>query len=140
MMKGRAWTAAALKEVGGAEGLGVRFLEDTFVSPSANPKHRAHQKAARAVLKELLPETGSDIKGNMRSETELLAASGYANRRDEFADLIRVLDAEVRLITPTDPAGSDDGGDNPQEGSASEKSYQTDARLHGSLVARLVDA
>ena len=32
------------------------------------PKHRLHQKAAQAVLKALLPETGTDIKGQMRSE------------------------------------------------------------------------
>ena len=48
--------------------------------PTANPEHRYHQKAARAVLKALLPESGTDIKGHMRSHAELLAASGYANR------------------------------------------------------------
>ena len=136
MMKGRDWTAAALKEVGGTEGLGLRFLEDTFTSPSANPKHRAHQKASRAVLKELLPETGSDIKGNMRSETDLLTASGYADHRDEFADLIRVLDAEVRLITPTDPAGSNVDGDQPDAHSTIEKYYQL---THDYMVPSLRD-
>ena len=48
-----------------------------------------HQKAAQAVLKALLPETGTDIKGQMRSRQELLEASGYANRPRDFDDLIR---------------------------------------------------
>ena len=39
-----------------------------------------------------LPETGTDIKGQMRSRQELLEASGYANRPRDFDDLIRILD------------------------------------------------
>ena len=105
MMKGKPWTPAALKQVGGTEGVGVAFLEETFSSPAANPKHRLHQQAARAVLKALLPEAGTDIKGHMRSHAELLAASGYAGRPKEFDALLRILDSEIRLITPTDPEG-----------------------------------
>jgi eukaryotic-like serine/threonine-protein kinase len=107
MIKGRPWTPDVLKEVGGAQGVGVTFLEDTFSSPAANPKHRLHQKAARAVLKALLPESGTDIKGQMRSYQELLEGSGCANRPKDFIDLIRLLDGELRLITPTDPEGVD---------------------------------
>ena len=61
MVKGKPWTTAALEEVGGTEGVGVTFLEETFSSPQANPKHRLHQEAAQAVLKALLPQTGTDI-------------------------------------------------------------------------------
>lgn len=107
MVKTKPWSPATLKEVGGTEGVGVTFLEETFSAPSANPQHRLHQKAARAVLKCLLPEQGSDIKGNMRSRQELLEASGNGDRPKEFEDLIRILDSEVRLITPTDPEGID---------------------------------
>ena len=57
------------------------------------------------MLKALLPETGTDIKGQMRSRQELLEASGYANRPRDFDDLIHILDPELRLITPTDPEG-----------------------------------
>jgi serine/threonine protein kinase/formylglycine-generating enzyme required for sulfatase activity len=102
MMKGRPWTRASLREVGGTAGVGLTFLEETFSSPSASPKHRLHQQAARAVLKALLPESGTVIKGHMRSSTELLAASGYEDRPEEFAELLRILDSEIRLITPTD--------------------------------------
>ena len=109
MMKGKPWTPATLKEVGGTEGVGVTFLEETFSAGTAPPDHRYHQKAARAVLKALLPDSGTDIKGHMRSSAELLAASGYAGRPKDFDDLLRILDDEVRLITPTDPEGQDVG-------------------------------
>jgi serine/threonine protein kinase/formylglycine-generating enzyme required for sulfatase activity len=107
MMKGRPWTRAALKEVGGAKGVGATFLEETFSAATAPPEHRYHQKGARAVLKALLPDTGADIKGSMRSHDELLRASGYAGRPGEFAELVRILDHELRLITPTDPEAHD---------------------------------
>ena len=108
MMKGKAWTPATLKEVGGTEGVGVTFLEETFSASTAPPEHRYHQKAARGVLKALLPESGTDIKGHMRSYDELMEASGYGSRPKEFDDLIRILDSEIRLITPTDPEGKDE--------------------------------
>jgi len=76
MVKGKAWVAATLREVGGTQGVGVTFLEETFRSAAL----RAHQKARQAVLKALLPDSGSNIKGNMRSHQELSQASGYANR------------------------------------------------------------
>jgi serine/threonine protein kinase len=106
MVKGKPWTLSTLREVGGTEGVGVTFLEETFTSPQANPKHRLHQTAAQAVLQALLPQSGTDIKGQMRSETELRNASGYAGRPRDFDDLIHMLDSELRLITPTDPEGS----------------------------------
>ena len=116
MVKGKSWTPATLKEVGGTEGVGVTFLEETFSAATAPPEHRYHQKAARGVLKALLPESGTDIKGHMRSYAELLEASGYGNRPSEFDDLIRILDSEIRLITPTDPEGKDDGGGRKDDG------------------------
>jgi eukaryotic-like serine/threonine-protein kinase len=103
MMKSRPWTPASLKEVGGTAGVGVTFLEETFNASTAPPERRYHQKATRSVLKSLLPESGSDIKGHMRSYAELLEASGYAGRQHDFDDLLRILDSEVRLLTPTDP-------------------------------------
>ena len=110
MVKGKRWTPATLKEVGGTEGIGLTFLEETFSASTAPPEHRIYQKAAQAVLKALLPETGTDIKGQMRSRQELLEAFGYGNRPRDFDDLIRILDPELRLITPTDPEGSSSEG------------------------------
>ena len=102
MIKGQPWKPATLREVGGTEGVGVRFLEETFSSERSNPRHHYHRKAAEAVLKSLLPETNADIKGRMRSIDELRSVSGYAERADDFADLLRILDRDTRLITPVD--------------------------------------
>src|SRR5262245_30288277 len=105
MFKGKAWNPATLKAVGGAEGVGVTFLEETFAGANAPPSHRAHLPAVRAVLTALLPEAGADIKGQMRSRTDLQQAAGYADRPRDFDDLIHLLDHELRLVTPADPAG-----------------------------------
>jgi hypothetical protein len=105
MVKGRPWAPATLKAVGGAEGVGLAFLEGTFGAPTAPPDHRFHEKAARAVLGALLPDHGADLKGYLRSRDELLEASGYAGRPREFEALLRILDGELRLVTPTDPEG-----------------------------------
>jgi serine/threonine protein kinase len=124
MMKGKAWTPASLKAVGGTEGVGVTFLEETFSAATAPPERRYHQKAARADLKILLPETGSDIKGHMRSYAELLEASGYGSRPNDFDDLMRILDNEIRLITPTDPEGKDAESDSVLQTKPGQKYYQ----------------
>jgi serine/threonine protein kinase/formylglycine-generating enzyme required for sulfatase activity len=136
MMKGKSWTPATLMRAGGIEGVGVTFLEETFSSPSASPKLRWYQKAARAVLKALLPETGTDLKGHMRSYAELLAASGYSNRLKDFDDLIRILDSEIRLITPTDPDGREAESDSTPQAQPGQKYYQL---THDYLVHSLRD-
>ncbi len=109
MMKDKTWSPATLKELGGTEGVGGTFLEETFSAATAPPEHRYHQQAARGVLQALLPESGTDIKGHMRSCAELLDASGYASRPGDLDDLIRILDSEIRPITPTDPEGTGAG-------------------------------
>jgi serine/threonine protein kinase/formylglycine-generating enzyme required for sulfatase activity len=116
MLKGRPWRPATLRQVGGMAGVGVTFLEETFAASTAPPQHRLHQKAAQAVLKALLPQTGTDIKGQMRSRQELLEASGYGNRVKDFEEILRILDGELRLITPTDPEGANSGSQSSQGG------------------------
>ncbi len=74
MIKQKPWEPETLAAVGGTSGIGVAFLEETFASRSANPKHLQHAPAARAILRALLPESGNDIKGHMRSAQELVAA------------------------------------------------------------------
>lgn len=105
MVKSKPWLPATLQDVGGTQGIGINFLEDTFSSRDANPEHRLHQQAAREVLRSLLPNVGTDIKGHMQSHADLQKASGYEGRLSDFNDLLRILDGELRLITPTDPEG-----------------------------------
>jgi serine/threonine protein kinase len=102
MVKGKPWAPNTLKEVGGTQGIGLRFLEETFNASTAPPQHRVHEKAARAVLQALLPEPGATLKGQKKSFQELLEASGYSRQPREFHELLRILDSELRLVTPTE--------------------------------------
>jgi serine/threonine protein kinase/formylglycine-generating enzyme required for sulfatase activity len=105
MMKGHSWSPESLRAVGGTQGVGVTFLEETFGAPS----HRLHERAAQAVLRALLPEAGTHIKGQMQPMPRLLEVCGYTARPRDFDELLRILDGELRLITPTDPDGTEDG-------------------------------
>jgi serine/threonine protein kinase/tetratricopeptide (TPR) repeat protein len=136
MVKGKPWTPATLKEVGGMAGVGVTFLEETFAASTAPPQHRLHQKAAQAVLKALLPDMGTDIKGHMRSRQKLLKASGYALQPKNFDALLRILDGELRLISPTDPEGVDSENASSTTVVAGQKYYQL---THDYLVHSLRD-
>jgi formylglycine-generating enzyme required for sulfatase activity len=135
MVRRREWSPRLLKEVGGTEGVGTAFLEQTFNSRQANPAHRIHQRAAQAVLKALLPEGGTDLKGNMQSQAKLLEVSGYARRPGDFEELLRILDGELRLITPTEPTGIDSETGDGQVTTA-ERHYQL---THDYLVHSLRD-
>ena len=113
MMRSKPWTAASLKQIGGAEGVGVAFLEECFGHESTNPRYRLLRRAASEVLRGLLPEPGSLLKGRHRTEPELRLLSGCVDQPEQFAEVLRVLDGELRLITPADseePAALDQTG------------------------------
>lgn len=101
MIKSKPWTAQTLRDIGGTEGVGVRFLEETFTGENAPSKHRMVAEPARLVLSALLPDEGADIKGDMKSHRELQIACGFANRPRDFQQLLTILDTELRLISPT---------------------------------------
>jgi serine/threonine protein kinase len=107
MMKGRSWSVDELQRIGGAEGVGVSFLHETFNASNSPPVHRRHRAAIRAVLESLLPDAGLDIKGRMKSYDELKAVSGYAEQVREFDEVLGILDGDVKLLTPTEPDGID---------------------------------
>jgi formylglycine-generating enzyme required for sulfatase activity len=109
MVKGRAWTTETLDGLGGELGIGVRFLDQTFIEASAPPGHRHILDAARRVLSALLPGPGANIKGHVRSHGELLDASGYRDDPARFDSLMRILDEETRLLTPIAPIDPEDG-------------------------------
>ncbi|TWT92372.1 protein kinase domain-containing protein [Stieleria varia] len=102
IMKSRPWTIESLRQVGGAQGVGLKFLEETFDGDSAPLAHRYHAKAARRTLHELLPSAGESIRGHSRTIAELNQASGYKPDSKDFSELMTILDTEVRLITPCD--------------------------------------
>ncbi len=106
MLKDRSWVPATLKQVGGIQGVGETFLETMFSGNNAPAPYRYHQKGARAVLKSLLPESGSEIKGHVRTIEELLQASGYGHRPADFQNLMQILNRDLRLVTQTDSSGA----------------------------------
>jgi hypothetical protein len=96
--------------MGGLAGVGVVFLEETF---TRDARYRQHQQAVRNLLKALLPKVTADIKGSMKSASELRTESGYENRGHDFQELLRILDSELRLITPTVAETEDNAADSP---------------------------
>ena len=113
MVKGKAWEPATLDRIGGTDGVGVNFLEETFAARTANPRHRMHQQTASVVLGALLPDSGTDLKGHMRSHAELLEITGQHDGSRSFSELLKILDHELRLITPTGPEGQTDSAGEP---------------------------
>ena len=113
MMKAKDWNQSTLYHAGGAAGLGVTFLEETFAATTASQGHQQHKHAVQALFRKLLPTTDSDIKAGMHPRDELQTASGYAENPGAFDDLINILDHELRLITPTAPEGRDEHNSSP---------------------------
>ena len=88
------------------EGVGVTFLEKTFLARRTRTRGTGYTRKR--------PERSSGADPRARHEYQrqhavprrsFLDASGYAARPAAFNELIRILDNEVRLITPTDPEG-----------------------------------
>ncbi len=100
MMKHRDWNNAALFNQDGGAGIGLSFFEQTFEADSAPRRYRSHCEGAQRLLRKLLPEPGTKIKGAIQSESELRATVDYADA-SAFQELLRILDAELHLITPT---------------------------------------
>ena len=139
MMKDKRWAPSSLQSVGGTEGVGVAFLEETFCATTAPPAHRAHVAGARAILARLLPEAGTDIKGHMRSRDDLMGTAGYRDRPREFEELLRILDSETRLITPVDPGSVSDGSSDEDAAETESQAHEYYQLAHDYLVPSLRD-
>jgi serine/threonine protein kinase/formylglycine-generating enzyme required for sulfatase activity len=107
LMRTRPWTIAELEAVGGARGVGVKFLEEKF-GPQAPAIYRSQRAAAQRVLAALLPPAGSQLRGQMRTIEQLRSSAELDER--SFQSLLRLLDEDLKLITPTTPAGEADFG------------------------------
>jgi serine/threonine protein kinase/tetratricopeptide (TPR) repeat protein len=102
MMKSKTWAPKTLADLGGIAGVGVTFLEETFGDAHAPIQFRQHQEGVRLLLGALLPAVGTNIKGHSRGLSELQETVGYQGRPREFAELVSLLDKNLRLITPVD--------------------------------------
>jgi serine/threonine protein kinase/formylglycine-generating enzyme required for sulfatase activity len=102
MMQGKPWTPATIQQAGGTEGIGVLFLEEQFSSEVAPLENRLHQDAAKAVLKSLLSDNSTELKGPMRSAQELASTANLSSQPQQFAVLLDILETKLRLISPAD--------------------------------------
>ena len=105
MLKGRPWSAATLRQIGGIERVGVLFLDECFTAAHAPPEYIQNLPAVQATLKQLLPDSSANIKGTMKSRAELMRASECEGRPEVFGTVLRILDADLRLITPSESTG-----------------------------------
>jgi len=128
MLKGQEWTPATLKQIGGLQGIGVRYLEQQFDDATAPPHHRRYRKRIEALLSAMLPPVGESIRGQRMSVSALAAACGLTVDSREFQELLEILDRDTRIITPVDTTDDETSGD--------EQSYQL---THDYLVRALRD-
>lgn len=110
LMRNRDWTVAALRELGGTAGVGVRFLE-SLTGRSASPELKDSEKIIRKLLKALVSGGGPNTKGRMHSRAELAEACGLPENSPRFRRLLDHLDRDLYIITPVgrpDVPGTDD--------------------------------
>ena len=104
MIKGKPWTPATLKDLGGIQGLGVSFLEERLAGASAHPLLRSQLPVVRRILTELLPADDTIIKPPACAQSVLLERLEGIASEDTLRKLLSLIDTEVRLITPTSNA------------------------------------
>lgn len=120
MMRSRPWSPKTLEDFGGTTGIGEAYLDATL-GTNAPPRCREHAGAARAILNCLLPDVGSDIRGAMKSEQELLKAAGLETTPSAFPGVMQLLDHDLRLVTlvENEEGGKPNQGDMPTVGTSS---------------------
>ena len=107
VVRNRPWTPATLRELGGVDGIGVKFLDDCFTKP----EYQHYGVAAKKVLNMLLPPPTSVLRGRPCCGDLVRSEAGYAEQPGEFAGLMRVLTDELRLVTVAETDGSTAGPD-----------------------------
>jgi serine/threonine protein kinase/formylglycine-generating enzyme required for sulfatase activity len=133
MMRHREWDDSSILSKDSGAGLGVAFLANTFDLESSPRRFKTHVDGAQRVLRCLLPEPGAKIKGAVRSESVLREAAAYPDPAS-FRELLRILDSELHLITPTDR--SDHKSFSTSDSSASSSSSDIGYQLtHDFLIA-----
>lgn len=119
-IKSKPWTIGAFRSLGGADGVGMAFLDESLGEGSLRLTNPESRRAAAEVLRRLLPDANAELRGKARQWSELRDISGLTDDRD-FANLIRTLDSDLRLLTPVD-SNVADAADQPL--APAEREYQ----------------
>ena len=102
MVKSKDWIPSTLRILGGTVGIGAQFLNDSFSATYAPANQKAHDDAARRILKTLVPGLGIEIKASRRTRAELLGVSGYEDDRARFDMLMTIMESDLKLISATE--------------------------------------
>lgn len=105
MFRQRDWTPAELKRAGGAEGIGVAFLEHSLRQAESELAGQGTVRNAQQILSILLPEGPLDIKGPSRSRSDLFARVDLPE--SSFERLLHLLESRLRVIGKIDPVEGD---------------------------------
>jgi formylglycine-generating enzyme required for sulfatase activity/V8-like Glu-specific endopeptidase len=93
------WTIDCLKALGGADGIGFKFLKETFESERSEAKASRLREHAKLLLSSFL--TSGELKGGLQSREDLANTSRLSgdDKKRTFDDLIDLLDRQLHLIT-----------------------------------------
>ncbi len=97
--RNRPWTPGAWKNVGGWEGIGREYVAGIFNDPETPGYITRHAADAWKILACLLPQTGSDLKGQALTRAALRQASAVAPA-SHFGQLFDFLITHARLVSP----------------------------------------
>ncbi len=120
MFRDREWTVSELNRAGDVTGVGKLFLESRLGPHNKKVPH----EPALELLAALLPASGLDIRGSMKSRFGLMVAAKLESDPDRFDRLMKYLEHDLRLITRTDPDVSGQVGDDSQSGRENKYYYQ----------------
>jgi serine/threonine protein kinase len=105
-MKAKPWTASAWEQIAGRGNLVGCLLDLGVDGESASTLCRDHRQAVARVLRALMP-VASTRTVPIRSYAELASAAGYADRSEDVANLIQILDDRLHVLTTVEPDGFD---------------------------------
>lgn len=98
LMRGYEWTPQSLTEIGGAEGVAVRFLHDALESKNAPMSRRTYLEPCHELLRAILPDADLELKASSQTKSDWIAAAGLSESA-ETSEAIEVLVNDLRVIT-----------------------------------------
>ena len=108
--KSMEWNFGELKAVGGWEGIGRDYVAGIFNNPETPVFIKRHSQEAWSILRQLLPQTASELKGTAVELESLYENSDSKMSRATFDELIRFLEYDCNLISRSESLDEDGDG------------------------------
>jgi serine/threonine protein kinase len=97
--KNQAWNYAEFKSVGGWEGIGREYISATFSAPETPGYIKKNSQDAWAILRQLLPDNESELKGRTVGKSAIRNNAGLADQTTKFDQLLGFLESDSNLIS-----------------------------------------